>query len=174
VGRRLAVISRARRSPVKSRPNIDRSTADRGRTSTAAPPIAGEHRPQHRQYQPERNGSRISARQPNGTAVRGTRCGQGAIPEIHAAELEAGTDWPDALAGGAVGGPLLFTQPAALPPSVAGEFGLGSGSIGQVLAIGGTSVASDNPANAVGTLISGPNGFDLATNPPPGCTTMAH
>ncbi len=94
--------------------------------------------------------------------------------EIDAAELATGADWPDALAGGAVGGPLLLTQPATLPPSVAGEFDLGSGSIGQVLVIGGTGVVSDGPANAVGTLISGPDGYDLATNPPPCCTTMAH
>lgn len=94
------------------------------------------------------------------------------FPEIDAAELATGADWPDALAGGAVGGPLLLTQPAALPPSVAGEFDLGSGSIGQVLVIGGTGVVSDDPANAVGTLISGPDGYELATNPP--CCTMAH
>jgi len=92
--------------------------------------------------------------------------------EIDAAELATGADWPDALAGGAVGGPLLLTQPAALPPSVAGEFDLGSGSIGQVLVIGGTGVVSDAPANTVGTLISGPDGYELATNPP--CCTMAH
>ncbi len=96
------------------------------------------------------------------------------FPEIVGAEMATGADWPDALAGGAVGGPLLLTKPSALPPSVADEFDLGSGSIAQVLVIGGTGVVSDDPANAVGTLISGPDGYSLATNPPPCCTMMAH
>ncbi len=94
------------------------------------------------------------------------------FPQIDTAELATGANWPDALAGGAVGGPLVLSRPAALPATVDDEFDVGSGSIDRVLVIGGSDVVTDAPANAAGTLISGPDGYDLATNPPPCCTTM--
>ena len=87
--------------------------------------------------------------------------------------MATGANWPDALAGGAVGGSLLLSRPADLPTTVGDEFDVGSGSIDGVLVIGGRDVVTDAPANARGTLISGADGYDLASSPPPCRTTMA-
>jgi hypothetical protein len=80
----------------------------------------------------------------------------------HYAGLATGSNWPDALAGGAVmatlGGPLLLAEPNGLDSTVSGVLDTESASISCGLVFGGDGVVSDPPYSALGTLITGPEG----------------
>ncbi|NUR61687.1 MAG: hypothetical protein HOV87_23960 [Catenulispora sp.] len=72
----------------------------------------------------------------------------------HTVGLAIGTNWPDALAGGAVlgahGAPLLLADGSHLP-AVEGDYAAAhAGSLDEVLAFGGTDVVPDGAAFAIG------------------------
>lgn len=78
----------------------------------------------------------------------------------HTLGLAVGSNWPDALAGGALlgahTGPLLLADGASLP-GVEGDCAAATASaVDEVLAFGGTDVVPDSAAFAVGHLVSVP------------------
>ncbi|HET9732004.1 MAG TPA: cell wall-binding repeat-containing protein [Acidimicrobiales bacterium] len=74
--------------------------------------------------------------------------------------LASGTNFPDALSGGAhighLGGPLLLTDPNTLPPSVQQYLSGSSSSIGEAVTYGGTAAVSEEVENAVQAAVTGP------------------
>ncbi|HEX6872605.1 MAG TPA: cell wall-binding repeat-containing protein [Micromonosporaceae bacterium] len=87
------------------------------------------------------------------------------------AGVATGSNWPDALAGGALmatlNGPLLLTPSAndVLRAETAFLLDVTCGSISTGLIFGGTAVVSAAIDNQIGDWISGPAGFDTTTNP---------
>lgn len=85
--------------------------------------------------------------------------------------LATGTNWPDALAGGALmgllNGPLMLTPGTATELGFEAQFLLGQagGSIREVLVLGGTGAVNDAQRNQAGYWISGPLGAAIVTNP---------
>jgi hypothetical protein len=85
------------------------------------------------------------------------------------AGVATGTDWPDALAGGALlgtlGGPLLLTNGKGtnLDPDTAWVLSDRSASISNPLVFGGTGVVTDALANQAGGWVS--TTFNVAANP---------
>lgn len=73
--------------------------------------------------------------------------------------IATGTNWPDALAGGALmgtlDGPLLLSQPAGVIPETATFLSAESGAYSQALVFGSADVVSDDTINRVGTAIGG-------------------
>ncbi|MFC4016775.1 cell wall-binding repeat-containing protein [Micromonospora sp. GCM10011542] len=85
--------------------------------------------------------------------------------------LATGTNWPDALAGGALMG--LLNGPLMLTPGMAGSLGLdaeylladASGSVRDVLIFGGAGVVNDAQRDQAGYWIGGPLGSNRVDNP---------
>jgi hypothetical protein len=73
--------------------------------------------------------------------------------------IATGTNWPDALAGGALmgtlNGPLLLSQQTGVIPETATFLSAESGAYGQALVFGSTDVVSDDTLNRVGAQIGG-------------------
>jgi hypothetical protein len=84
--------------------------------------------------------------------------------------VATGTNWPDALAGGALmgtlNGPLLLTPGTAstLDADTAWHLSTNSTSIDTALVFGGPSVVNAAQLNQCGTQISGPAGFSTSTS----------
>jgi putative cell wall-binding protein len=74
-----------------------------------------------------------------------------------------GTNFPDALSGGAMlatlGGPLLLTPPTAANATVAGYLSQNSASYFAEFGFGGSSVVSNSVMSAYATAMSGPEAF---------------
>ncbi|NUP53313.1 MAG: hypothetical protein HOW97_39225 [Catenulispora sp.] len=72
--------------------------------------------------------------------------------------IATGLKFPDALTGGAymasVGGPLLLTDPSALPDATAGALGLVKTTAPEVDIFGGTAAVSDDVATSIAKLFS--------------------
>jgi len=86
------------------------------------------------------------------------------------AGLATGTNWPDALAGGALlgakGGPLLLANGATtLYAETAWELDNLAGSVNTAYVFGGVLPSSND--NQIGYWISGPGGYTTVTNPTP-------
>ncbi|MCM0674105.1 cell wall-binding repeat-containing protein [Micromonospora phytophila] len=85
--------------------------------------------------------------------------------------LATGSNWPDALAGGALmgllNGPLMLTPGTASYLGIDAEFLLAesSGSTRDALIFGGTGVVNDAQRNQAGYWIGGPLGSNLVNNP---------
>jgi putative cell wall-binding protein len=85
------------------------------------------------------------------------------------AGVATGTDWPDALAGGALlgtlGGPLLLTngKGSTLDPNTQWVLSDFSSSVSNPLIFGGTGVVNDALANEAGTWVS--TSYTVAANP---------
>lgn len=79
------------------------------------------------------------------------------------AGVATGTNWPDSLAGGALMGtrlgPLVLTNPNAMPPSTASLMSLSSASYDAALIFGGANAVSDDVLQQAGTAISGPPSY---------------
>ncbi len=77
--------------------------------------------------------------------------------------VATGTNFPDALSGGALlatfGGPLLLTPPTAADGSVTGYLSQNSASYFAEFGFGGSSVVSTNVMSAYATAMSGPEPF---------------
>ena len=77
--------------------------------------------------------------------------------------VATGTNFPDALSGGAMlatfGGPLLLTPPTAANATVAGYISQNSASYFAEFGFGGSSVVSANVMSAYATAMSGPEPF---------------
>jgi hypothetical protein len=77
----------------------------------------------------------------------------------HVTGFATGTNWPDALAGGALmgtlDGPLLLAPPSGLLAESAAMLSAESGADSEALVFGGTDVVSDAILNRVDTLIGG-------------------
>lgn len=86
-----------------------------------------------------------------------------------AAGLATGTNWPDALAGGALmatlNGPVLISAPTGLDPNMTFDLSWFSPSLGTIYTFGATSAVPQAVANAAGTWISGPAGAAYSENP---------
>ena len=79
-------------------------------------------------------------------------------------------NWPDSLSGGAVmayaHGPLLLVDPQhGLTPREQQWVSANSGGLDHALIFGGTKVVAGTAEAQLGTLISGPAGYDTATDP---------
>lgn len=87
------------------------------------------------------------------------------------AGVATGTNWPDALSGGALmavlNGPLLLTAGDTTTLSLQAElvFDEYSGSIHTGLIFGGTGAVNGAQDNQIGMWLSGPAGFSKVTNP---------
>ncbi|MER7460381.1 cell wall-binding repeat-containing protein [Micromonospora sp. NPDC126480] len=85
--------------------------------------------------------------------------------------LATGSNWPDALAGGALmgllNGPLMLTPGTAADLGVDAELLLGqsAGSTREVLVFGSAAVVTDHQRNRAGYWISGPLGAAVVNNP---------
>ncbi|MFG1649072.1 cell wall-binding repeat-containing protein [Micromonospora sp. NPDC049275] len=85
--------------------------------------------------------------------------------------LATGTNWPDALAGGALMG--LLNGPLMLTPGTSGTLGVeaqwlldeNSASVNTALIFGSTAVVSYSQQTQAGTWIGGPLGFSRVDNP---------
>jgi putative cell wall-binding protein len=79
-----------------------------------------------------------------------------------AAGVATGTNWPDALAGGALmaalNGPLLLTPSTSNNVDTDFALSIASASLNTAIAFGGTTAVSDPMLTRCGTLISGPGG----------------
>jgi len=81
------------------------------------------------------------------------------------AGIATGTNWPDALAGGALlgtlNGPLLLTAGTApaLNDATAWHLSLTAPAVSTALIFGGTGVVAESQATQAGDLISGPAGY---------------
>jgi putative cell wall-binding protein len=88
----------------------------------------------------------------------------------HEVGIATGTNWPDALSGGALmgtlNGPLLLTPGTAVNTSFWTAVGLSddSASINTVLVFGSAAVVSNAQLNMFGSLISGPGGYTTTSN----------
>jgi hypothetical protein len=88
----------------------------------------------------------------------------------HEVGIATGTNWPDALSGGALmgtlNGPLLLTPGTAANTSIWTAFALSdeSASVDTVLVFGSAAVVSNAQLNTFGSLISGPGGFTTTSN----------
>ncbi len=82
--------------------------------------------------------------------------------------VATGTNFPDALSGGALlgtlGGPLLLTPPTAAYAPVTGYLSLNSASYFAELGFGGSDVVAAKVMSAYATAISGPEPFFNAAN----------
>jgi Tol biopolymer transport system component len=93
----------------------------------------------------------------------------------HVAGVATGTNWPDALAGGALmatlNGPVLLTPSTSATLHLTAEFLLDveCGSISTGYIFGSSGVVSASIDNQIGAWISGPAGFTKTSNP----TTLA-
>jgi putative cell wall-binding protein len=86
------------------------------------------------------------------------------FPGAQTIGVAIGTNWPDALSGGAllgsVNGPLLLTLPSTLTAGTQANISASSASISTALLFGSaTGAVSANVQNQVGAYISGPSGF---------------
>ncbi|MFC4016774.1 cell wall-binding repeat-containing protein [Micromonospora sp. GCM10011542] len=87
------------------------------------------------------------------------------------AGIATGSNWPDALAGGALmgalNGPLLLTPGTAADLGVAARDSLDetSGAVSQGLVFGAAGVVTDRQAAQVGAWLGGPLGSTVVTNP---------
>jgi len=89
----------------------------------------------------------------------------------HYVGVATGTDWPDALAGGALmgrlGGPLMLTPGASpqLGPDAAELFNESSGSVHTGLIFGGTGVVNAGQQDGIGEWSDGWPGYEYLENP---------
>ena len=87
------------------------------------------------------------------------------------AGIATGTNWPDALAGGAlmatINGPMLLTRGASarLSPAACAYLDAHSGSVHTGLIFGAPSVVATGQQAGIGTWLSGPGGYTQAQNP---------
>jgi hypothetical protein len=81
--------------------------------------------------------------------------------------LASGTNWPDALSGGAMAAhrdvPLLLTDPKVLPGPTGYYLGAKNNPITTATLVGGTAAISPAAATAVGNSFSYPGQWDLVT-----------
>ena len=89
---------------------------------------------------------------------------------VNAAGLATGTNWADALSGGALmamqDGPLLLVNPTQGPgPDVAKWLSGNSAQFAQVDIFGGTGAVAGSVDQGVANLIAGPGGVDFPSNP---------
>ena len=96
---------------------------------------------------------------------------------VNNAGIATGTNWPDALAGGAllgtIDGPMLLTNPVAALAETKSFLSWSSAWYQDMTIFGGTGAVSSGVATTVGTQISGPGGFTSTTTGPDAVHPMA-